>query len=467
MPSRFLLAAAAVLLLAACGSSRHTHAQPRLPRSLDGCVHADRGTRIVRFGPLLGASLGSGQTGVVLANESDLDLCGWLPFARTLSRQGARVLLWDYGNRAPEAEVAAAARELRRLGSTRIVLAGASEGAKAAILAAAAHPSLGQALVALSPEATLGGEPVAPSARRLALPALFAVSEGDPFSAQDTPALERAAGSARKRLVVVPGDAHGVALLRGAPAATVGAAVLDFVRGLGSPRHPASLGSECGDVGAPPSRAVAFTAGDGVHLTGDVFGSGDTAVVLAHEYPSSLCGWFPYASELARDGFRVLAFDSRSTGDRLDLDVAAAVDETRALGARRVVAMGASMGGAATLVAAGRDCFAVSGVVSVSGETDLRRFGEGAPPLYAVPWEPRIAAPLLVVGSTGDALITPGQVQTLVDRAASKDKRAVLVDGYDHGWNLLQGSSANARIRAAVLDFLRRAGTPVATGCPR
>jgi pimeloyl-ACP methyl ester carboxylesterase len=234
---RPLLAIAAVLLVAACGSTHaRAKAQPRLPRSLDGCVRAGAGTRIVQFaaggGHILAAAIGGGPTGVVLANESDLDLCGWLPFARALAAQDARVLLWDYGNAAPEAEVAAAARELRRLGSSQIVLAGASEGAKAAIVAAAAHPSLARALVALSPESSLGGQPVAPSARRLTVPALFVVSEGDPFSARDTPALERAAGSAQKRLVVVPGDAHGVALLRGAPAATVGAAILDFVRAI-------------------------------------------------------------------------------------------------------------------------------------------------------------------------------------------------------------------------------------------
>ena len=469
--TRAAVAVVAVVLLAGCGSKSRHAATPAPPRSLDGCVRAGHGTRIVRFTAapgdhVLAAVLGSGKTGVVLGNESDLNLCGWLPFARTLARAGAAsVLLFDYNNAPPDVETAAAGRELTRLGATRIVFGGASEGAKVSIIAAAEHPGLARAVVALSPEAAQGGQQVAPSARKLTMPSLFAVSQEDPFSARDTPALEQVAGSARKRLVQVPGDAHGVYLLRGAPAATVGAAVLDFVRGLGPPRRPPSLAAECGDVGAPSSRPVAFTAGDGVTLTGDVLGAGDTTVVLAHEYPSSLCGWLPYASELARDGFRVLAFDSRGAGTRLDLDVVAAVDEARALGAGRVVAMGASMGGAATLVAAGRDCFLLSGVVSVSGETDLRGFGGGAPPLYAVPWEARLAAPLLVVGSRGDPLITPAQVQTLLDRAASKTKSAVLVDGSAHGWNLLQGAEADARVRAAVLDFLRAAQAPGATGC--
>jgi dienelactone hydrolase len=158
-------------------------------------------------------------------------------------------------------------------------------------------------------------------------------------------------------------------------------------------------------------------------------------VVLAHEYPSSLCGWFPYAAELARTGNRVLLFDQRVNGPRLDLDVVAAVQKARELDAAKVVAMGASLGGAATLVAAGRDCFDVSGVVSASGETDLRTYGRGVPPLYAVPLEHAIAAPLLVIGSKDDPLVGEADVARLVERASSTAKRSLLVDGSVHGWD--------------------------------
>jgi pimeloyl-ACP methyl ester carboxylesterase len=194
-----------------------------------------------------------------------------------------------------------------------------------------------------------------------------------------------------------------------------------------------------------------------------VLGSGPSTVVLDHEYPSSLCGWFPYAAELAQSGYRVLLFDERQQGDRLDLDVAAAVQEASALGAQHVVAMGASLGGAATLIAAGRDCMRVSGVVSVSGETDLRSYGQGVPPLYAVPYERRIRAPLLVVGSRADPLIGRVAAAALVRHARAA--RAVLIPGTLHGWNLLEGPSASAKIRAAVAAFLGQAGPPIATGC--
>ena len=203
----------------------------------------------------------------------------------------------------------------------------------------------------------------------------------------------------------------GVALLRGAPAATVAAAVYGFLLPFGPARPAPALATECGAAVAsnvPGAQAVSFTAGDGVHLHGDVFGDGPTTVVLAHEFPSRLCGWFPYAAELARAGLRVLAFDSRTAGTRLDLDVVAAVDEAGRLGAERGVAMGASLGGAATLVAAGRDCFLVSGIVSASGETDLRGFGAGVHGRLEQPPNAKVAMELdvtrfwdLVIGAIG------------------------------------------------------------------
>ena len=460
-----------VALAAACSGSSgsSTHAHRGVP-ALDGCVSSGASTQLAKV-PAGGerfqaAILGHGPTGVVLANESDLDLCAWLPFAQTLSRRGFRVLLFDYASEPPQAEAAAAARWLRSAGATRVVLGGASEGAKAAIVASAHDPGLADAVVALSPERDLGSADVLPSARRLRVPAVFAVSRHDLYSASDTPALARAAPPARTQLVQVPGAGHGVALLHGPPAATVGAAVFTFLQPFeAAPPHPQPAAQECGSAvaGTGAAQPVAFAAGDGVALHGDVLGSGPTTVVLDHEYPSSLCGWFPYAAQLAKSGHRVLLFDERGQGDRLDLDVAAAVQEASALGAQHIVAMGASLGGAATLIAAGRDCMRVSGAISVSGETDLRSYGQGVPPLYAVPYEGRIRAPLLVVGSRADPLVGRAAAAALVGHAGAA--RAVLIPGAVHGWNLLEGPSASAKIRAAVAAFLVQAGPPVATGC--
>jgi pimeloyl-ACP methyl ester carboxylesterase len=238
--------AALVVVALAAGCSGSATGSPdvhgRAP-ALDGCVRRDAATSIVQVrgsGERFPAAvMGRGSTGVVLANESDLDLCAWLPLAHTLSRWGTRVLLFDYRVATPQSEVAAAARRLRKAGVRRVVLIGASEGAKAAIIAAAHDPRLADGLVALSPERELGSTNVMPSARALRVPALFAVARHDPFSGLDTPALARAASVAGARLVEVPGDQHGVALLHGPSAATVAAAVYTFLqRFQASPPRP-------------------------------------------------------------------------------------------------------------------------------------------------------------------------------------------------------------------------------------
>jgi pimeloyl-ACP methyl ester carboxylesterase len=243
-------------------------------------------------------------------------------------------------------------------------------------------------------------------------------------------------------------------------------AVLDFLAPWAPARHPPSFTSECGGTaGTPRPAAISLTAADGVRLHGETLGSGEVAVVLSHEYPADLCGWFPYASELARAGLRVVLVDARTSGTRLDLDVAAATDEARALGSTSVVVMGASLGAASSLLAAGRDCLFLSGVVSVSGEPDLRSFGGGVPPLVVWPYAARITAPLLLVGSRDDGLVSPSDLQRLLSLARSQSKSETLVDGGAHGWDLLEGTAASDQARSAVLSFLQSAGAPVSTGC--
>jgi pimeloyl-ACP methyl ester carboxylesterase len=174
----------------------------------------DAGPRPTSFrdsqGSVNGVVYGGGERGIVLANQSDSDRMAWSPFARLLAARGYRVLAFDYGNDSPESDVAAAARALRRLGARREVLIGASEGAKAAVLAGAGSPGAVVGVVCLSAERSLGGEDVLPSARRLRLPALFVTARDDPWSKDDTPLLERAASrAASRRLLVVSGSAHG------------------------------------------------------------------------------------------------------------------------------------------------------------------------------------------------------------------------------------------------------------------
>ena len=134
--------------------------------------------------------------------------------------------------------------------------------------------------------------------------------------------------------------------------------------------------------GAPETKAtlIRFQAADGTSLNGVMVGRGTAGVVLAHQYPNDLCGAWPFADYLAKRGLRAFAIDLRCFGrsacpegdarGRVVDDPAAAVAELRRRGVTRVGLVGASMGGAAVLIAGTRVQPPVAAVVSLSGETD-------------------------------------------------------------------------------------------------
>jgi pimeloyl-ACP methyl ester carboxylesterase len=45
---------------------------------------------------LYGVEAGTGRTAVVLVHEGGEDLCGWLPYVRTLQDAGLRVFAFDF-----------------------------------------------------------------------------------------------------------------------------------------------------------------------------------------------------------------------------------------------------------------------------------------------------------------------------------------------------------------------------------
>ena len=220
---------------------------------------------------------------------------------------------------------------------------------------------------------------------------------------------------------------------------------------------PPALAQRCGqDAQAVDAKRVWFRAGDGTLLDGAEVGDGDVGVVLAHESQSDLCPWLPYAKTLAEKGYRAFAFDFRGSGSspaqfaakatRYDLDVKAASDELRRLGAKKVFLAGASIGGAAVMAASPSVDPQPDGVLSFSGEPEL---------LEAMASAPRTKAPLLVLLARGDGYTSVASERRFLRAAASPDKRLVVYPGGWHGWDLLYHAPYKARVNALILDFLR------------
>ncbi len=107
-------------------------------------------------------------------------------------------------------------------------------------------------------------------------------------------------------------------------------------------------------------REVSFATSDGGRVFANLYGTGDHGVVLAHGAIFDKESWSKQAEILVTAGFRVLAIDFRgygkskagTEGNRLELDVLAAVSYLRDNGAKRVSVVGGSMGGGAAAQAA-------------------------------------------------------------------------------------------------------------------
>jgi pimeloyl-ACP methyl ester carboxylesterase len=205
------------------------------PASVDGCFTPVRGTietvPDTGGGRLTLAIIGTGPRVVVLSNQSNEDLCSWLPFSRRLAAAGYRVVLWDYGSDSPADELTGLVKRLHSTGAARLVLMGASEGAKASLVAAARTAPMVQGVVSLSAEFVLTpGIVVADFVKRLHCPLLVVTADEDPYDAAAAAQQYMATAPAPvKQLVTVPGTDHGTDLLSGRSGAKTIPAIVAFL----------------------------------------------------------------------------------------------------------------------------------------------------------------------------------------------------------------------------------------------
>jgi pimeloyl-ACP methyl ester carboxylesterase len=220
------------------------------------------------------------------------------------------------------------------------------------------------------------------------------------------------------------------------------------------------------DADLAASTAITFRAPDGVKLSGRVFGDGLVGVVLAHMFPADQTSWWAFARTLAPKGFTVLTFDFRgycpggaagcSEGEKdvaaMWQDVLGAVAFLEARGLVRVMLVGASMGGTASLVAASQPGVPVIAVVALSAPQSFEGLTADRSVLANV-----TAAKLFVAGNS-DPRGAAQAAQAMYDESPAP-KRLEIVTSRDHGTDLLTGNQSG-RVQNLVLNYLEQYSGP-------
>jgi len=206
--------------------------------------------------------------------------------------------------------------------------------------------------------------------------------------------------------------------------------------------------------GAAAQRTVSFPTEDGGSVYADVYGEGDSGIVLAHGGRFNKESWAQQARTLALAGFRVLALDfrgygkSRGPGDSdpmsapLHLDVLAAVRYLRKTGAKSVSVVGGSMGAGAAGDAS---------IASRPGEIARLVLLGGSP---NGPAEKLKSATLFIVArddSSGDGPRLP-RIQQQYDKAP-QPKALIILEGSAHAQYLFQ-TNQGERVMREILRFL-------------
>jgi pimeloyl-ACP methyl ester carboxylesterase len=211
------------------------------------------------------------------------------------------------------------------------------------------------------------------------------------------------------------------------------------------------------------SKEITFQSSDGVKLDGRLFGpdKGSAGVVLAHMFPADQSAWYFFADRLGDLGYRVLTFDFRgycpggdagcSEGEKyipaIWQDVEGAVAALRSKGVTRLALVGASMGGTASLIVAGKEGREIDAVITLSAPPSFEGLDAG-PDVMA-----QVTAAKLFIAGNGD--IAAAQAVDAFYGQSLQPKRPVILTTDDHGTDILSGNQAGV-VSTEMINWLQR-----------
>jgi predicted alpha/beta hydrolase len=235
----------------------------------------------------------------------------------------------------------------------------------------------------------------------------------------------------------------------------------------GTPARTSAV-QRCGGP-ATPSTPVDVVSHDGAVLATYESGTGHRGVLLVPELGNrNLCGWWSYASFLARHGFRVLLFDHQCAGQSTcptDEDASSLIEDIEAAtaaltrdGAQRIVLIGASQGGAEVVIAGAHLSSDVAGVVALSADSLDEDLATRPIAPTAKEAASSLRVPCLFAVARGDPYVSVVETRHLVASVPASAKRLIIEPSDSgHGWDMLTSAPAAAghQLSTQIVGFLR------------
>ena len=202
------------------------------------------------------------------------------------------------------------------------------------------------------------------------------------------------------------------------------------------------------------THTVIFNAADGIMITGELYGSGKTAVIFS-VMGNCKPGWREFAQLTAAQGLMALTYQWRGCSefrlaDEDELrnflnDARGAVHFVREEGAEKLILVGASLGGLASAELALES--QASGIVVVAAPPGISDWGFE---IEAADLETDI--PKLFITAEHDPTVPASATRQLYDLAA-EPKEWQIYPGYVHGTDLFETESGE-QMQRRILEFI-------------
>lgn len=199
---------------------------------------------------------------------------------------------------------------------------------------------------------------------------------------------------------------------------------------------------------------ITFTTPDNAIIEGTLYGAGDTAVIFS-VMGNCKRGWEDMANIVAQNGMTALTYQwhgCRESGSANETelkkfvnDLRGAINFMREQGAKKIILVGASLGGCASAKLAAES--QADGLIVVASPPEIPQFD-----FEILSADINTNIPKLFITAENDKVVSQAETRTLFDLAA-EPKEWQTYPGSAHGTDLFDGDSS-AELQEQILDFI-------------